>query len=369
MAGGALGGKAAGGPPGRGGRLVNLPAAGLALLLAFQPARPGYRFRFPRDHGAHPAFATEWWYFTGHLWSADGARRYGYQLTFFREGLAAGDYRGSAAWRSDAIHLAHAAVTYLGEGRFRFETRLNRQGLPAAAAVGRLDLRNAAWTARMAGPGRIHLAFTVGAADLELDLASQQPPVVFGEDGIVRKGADPACASHYVSFPRLATTGTFAGRRREVLHGLSWMDHEFSSSRLAPGLVGWDWAGIQLKDGRSLMAYRLRRADGSQDPWSLVSEVDPAGRVARTTRAFRMAGGAWRSPDSGAVYPLPLRLEALGETWTLEPLLADQELRTRAGTPITYWEGACRVRDGQGREAGEAYVELTGYAHSMQGRF
>ena len=115
--------------------------------------------------------------------------------------------------------------------------------------------------------------------------------------------------------------------------------------------------------------YRLRRADGSQDPWSLVSEVDASGRVARTTRAFKLTGGAWKAPASGAVYPLPLRLEALGETWTLEPLLADQELRTRAGTRITYWEGACRVRDAQGREAGDAYVELTGYAHSMQGRF
>jgi predicted secreted hydrolase len=147
------------------------------------------------------------------------------------------------------------------------------------------------------------------------------------------------------------------------------MDHEFSSSQLSPGQVGWDWAGIQLRDGRSLMVYRLRGADGTQDPWSLVSEVDARGRLARTTRAFRMTGGAWTSPGSRATYPLPLRLEALGETWTLEPLVAGQELGTRAGTRITYWEGACRVRDAQGREAGDAYVELTGYAHSMQGRF
>lgn len=50
-------------------------------------------------------------------------------------------------------------------------------------------------------------------------------------------------------------------------------------------------------------------------------------------------------------------------------MLPDQELRTRLGAGITYWEGACRVLDAQGREAGDAYVELTGYAHSMQGRF
>jgi predicted secreted hydrolase len=351
---------------------MKLAALALTALVALQPfraAKPGYAFQFPRDHGAHPAFSTEWWYFTGHLWSADGRRRYGYQLTFFREGLAAGAYRGSPAWRTDQIHLAHAALTDLDRGTFRFDERLNREGLPASAAEGGLDLRNAGWTARMAPDGTIRLAFTVGADTLSLDLASSGPPVLFGDQGYVRKGADPAAASHYLTYPRLATRGTLSGPRNETLHGLSWMDHEFSSSQLSPGQVGWDWAGIQLRDGRSLMVYRLRGADGTQDPWSLVSEVDARGRLARTTRAFRMTGGAWTSPGSRATYPLPLRLEALGETWTLEPLVAGQELGTRAGTRITYWEGACRVRDAQGREAGDAYVELTGYAHSMQGRF
>ncbi len=343
----------------------------LAALMAaspFRTAQPGYGFRFPADHGAHRDFATEWWYFTGHLWDSAG-HRFGYQLTFFREALPAQGYRGSTAWRSDQIHLAHAALTDVDRNAFQVEERLNREGIPAAAATGRLDLRNGAWTARMDPAGAVHLAFTVGGTDLDLDLTAPGPPVVFGEDGRVRKGDAPDAASHYITFPRMETRGTFGGTRSGTLHGTSWMDHEFSSSQLAPNLVGWDWAGIQLKDGRSLMVYRLRRADGSQDPWSLVSEVDAQGRLARTTRSFRFQGGAWKSPGSAAVYPLPLRLEALGETWTLEPLVAGQELRTRLGTAITYWEGACRVLDARGREAGDAYVELTGYAHSMQGRF
>jgi predicted secreted hydrolase len=341
---------------------------------AFRTAQPGYVFQFPRDHGAHPAFAMEWWYFTGHLWSADGARRYGYQLTFFRRALGAaprapGAWNGSPDWRADPIFLAHAALTEVNGGRFRTETRLNRAGLPAAASAAGLDLRNGGWTARMGADGRIQLGFSVGAAALDLELAPATPPVVYGEDGVSRKGADPAAASHYLCFPRLASTGSLVlPDRQESLHGLSWMDHEFSSSQLAPDQVGWDWAGIQLGDGRSLMVYRLRDAAGAQDPWSTLTEVAGDGRILRTTRAFRLTGGVWRGP-SGAVYPLPLRLEAWGERWTLEPLVADQELRTRAGTPITYWEGACRVRDGQGRPCGDAYVELTGYAHSMQGRF
>ena len=348
---------------------VLLALAPAAPLQAFRTARPGYGFQFPRDHGAHPDFGMEWWYFTGHLWSADGARRYGYQLTFFRKALAAGAWTGSPAWRSDQIHLAHAALTDVSGDRFQTEARLNRAGIPAGAATAGLDLRNGGWSARMAGDGRIHLDFTVGEAALELELAPGTPPVVFGEDGVSRKGADPAAASHYLCFPRLASRGRLVRPgAQETLTGTSWMDHEFSSSQLAPGQVGWDWAGIQLRDGRSLMLYRLRGASGAQDPWSVLTEVGRDGRRLRTTRAFTLSGAAWTGP-SGAVYPLPLRLEAWGERWSLEPLVADQELRTRAGTAITYWEGACRVRDGQGRECGDAYVELTGYAHSMQGRF
>jgi len=346
----------------------------LPLLAAPSPARPfrqalpGYVFQFPRDHGAHPGFAIEWWYFTGHLWSADGRRRYGYQLTFFRRGLDAA-WTGSPTWRTDQIHLAHAAFTDVAQGRFGMEERLNREGIPAAAAAGSLDLRNASWSARMAAGGRIHLSFQVAGAALELDLDPATRPVVFGADGVTRKGADPAAASHYVTFPRLASTGTLRqGGRDTVLRGSSWMDHEFSSSQLSPGQVGWDWAGIQLRDGRSLMLYRLRDAGGAQDPWSTLTEVAADGRILRTTPDFQLTGGAWRAP-SGASYPLPLRLRAWEADWTLEPLVPDQELRTRAGAAITYWEGACRVRDRDGREVGDAYVELTGYAHSMQGRF
>jgi predicted secreted hydrolase len=347
-----------------------LPLFLTSVLLAappgFRTALPGYRFQFPRDHGSHPEFATEWWYFTGHLRAADG-RRYGYQLTFFRRALAG--WPGSAAWRSDQLQLAHAALTDLSAGRFTMEERLNRQGLPADAAIGSLDLRNASWNARMAG-NRIHLDFSVGTADLELDLEAPAAPVVFGENGIIRKGADPDAASHYLTFPRLPSRGRLRrDGRDQALAGLSWMDHEFSSSQLSSGQVGWDWAGIQLRDGRSLMLYRLRGADGRQDPFSTLTEVSAAGQILRSTHAFQLSGGRWRSPASGAVYPLPLKLEAWGASWTLEPLLADQELRTRQGAGITYWEGACRVLDSRAAEVGDAYVELTGYAHSMAGRF
>lgn len=338
----------------------------------FATAKPGYTFAFPRDHGSHPAFRTEWWYLTGHLWTQDASRRFGYQLTFFRQASPRTAWAGSAAWRSDQLHLAHAVLTDESGHRFLVDERLDRAGLLAGSAEDQLDVFQQDWRVEQRPSGQIHLRMTVRGAVLELDLAPATPPVIFGEQGVSRKGADPSAASHYITYPRLESRGHLRLPEGPSLavHGLGWMDHEFSSNQLDQGQVGWDWAGIQLRDGRSLMAYRLRRRDGSQDPFSTVTEVDAKGRILRSTHAFEMRGaGAWRSPGSGATYPIPLVLEAWGQRFTLVPVLPDQELRTGRSTGITYWEGACRVLDGAGQDVGQAYLELTGYAHSLKGRF
>ena len=70
---------------------------GLADFLAsptdssFATVTPGRSFSFPDDHGPHPDYRQEWWYFTGRLSTTDN-RVFGYQLTFFR--FAGGRRRG-----------------------------------------------------------------------------------------------------------------------------------------------------------------------------------------------------------------------------------------------------------------------------------
>ena len=354
------------------GCLALMGGTGASEQGGFVSAKPGFPFAFPRDHGNHPTFRTEWWYFTGHLWAQGGNQRFGYQLTFFRQASPRAAWQGSSAWRSDQLHLAHAAITDESGQRFLVDERLNRAGLLAGAAGDRLRVFQQDWQAEQEPSGRIRLRMTVRGANLELTLEPSTPPVIFGEDGVSRKGADPSSASHYITYPRLRSRGSlqFAEGPSLAVQGNSWMDHEFSSNQLDPGQVGWDWAGIQLQDGRNLMAYRLRRKDGSQDPFSTLTEVDASGRTQRSTHSFQMRpAGLWRSSASGAIYPLPLELEAWGERFRLVPVLPDQELRTGRSTGITYWEGACKVMDESGRVVGDAYVELTGYAHSMKGRF
>lgn len=330
----------------------------------FAVPQPGYRFEFPRDHGAHPEFRIEWWYLTGHLRTA-GDRRFGVQATFFRN---------AAPDRSGDLHLAHMAVLDGASGTFLHQERLNREGWDARASRETLDLRNGPWTLRMIDPvtGRMELNGGVRAeAGFSLTLTPLKPLVRFGQDGVSRKGADPTAASYYLTYSRIAAEGTLTWNDTPLpVTGELWMDHEISSSQLSAGQVGWDWVSMQLTDGREVMLYRLRLRDGSADPASTLTWVDGDGTT--QTSGFESAvESTWTSPKTGAVYPARVRVTTTDpKTGTpvvllVEPLAKDQELTGELGG-VPYWEGACLVRDASGRELGSAFMELTGYAKDLK---
>jgi predicted secreted hydrolase len=347
-----------------------LPLSAQPASVAAEPGatfalpQPGRVFTFPRDHGSHPEFRVEWWYLTGHLFTAD-TRRFGFQATFFRQAAPQG--------RSH-IHLAHMGVVEIATGRFVHQERLDRAGWDAGAATDRLDLHQGPWSLRMIDdePETMRLLGGIAAeARFELTLTPKKPLVIFGEDGVSRKGDDPAAASHYLTFTRLQVQGRLEwdGTWHDVT-GQAWMDHEISSSQLSAGQVGWDWVSAQLDDGREWMLYRLRRDDGSADPASTFTWIDQAGALQRAPFEWTVVD-TWRSPETNARYPARVRISttdpATGAAvaFTIEPLVAAQELPGDL-SGIPYWEGACRVRDAGGREVGSAYMELTGYAKALQ---
>ncbi len=349
--------------------------------------QPGRQFVFPRDHGSHPDFAIEWWYVTGHLFATNQGQ-YGFQATFFRKALlapGATNRSASADFGNDQIYLAHMALVDKNSGEFRYQERLNRAGWDAAAATNTLDVRNGNWTYRLlpSAPGAparevFALQATIGAdVALTLNFTPKKPLVVFGTNGVSRKAADPQAASHYLTYSRLAATGTLTLDTTNVtVTGEAWMDHEFSSSQVGNDQVGWDWLSLQLFDGREIMAYRMRRKDGTTDPYSTVAWVDQHSVVRQVgPDGFKWTVREhWHSPKTGADYPAKMQLAALNpqtgqwETFVVEPLVADQELAGKIGG-VGYWEGACRLRDATGREIGRAYMELTGYGQSLEGKF
>lgn len=368
----------------RRGVLQYAPTVGILLILLFnttgiaerfEPAEPGYRFSFPRDHGAHSNFKTEWWYFTGNLTS--NGKAYGYELTFFRRGVDQPQTeKNPSRWAIRDLYFAHFALTDGEEKRFYHTDKISREALgKAGARSDRLEVWIDRWRAAQGSDGVIHLLAetegeeTAGSWKIDLSLKPDKSHVIHGTDGISRKGGEPGQASHYLSFTRLRTEGTLSigGKARPVL-GLSWMDHEFSSSMLNQNQVGWDWFSIQLEGGREVMLYQIRTVGGGKDPFSSGTIIEPDGTARHLLAdAFILTPlRRWKSNKSGGEYPIAWRIEIPSERLTLEsePLLEDQELITSKSTRVAYWEGASRFQGmKQGRSIeGKGYIEMTGYA-------
>ena len=327
---------------------------GKEFAQALQP-RP---FRFPEDHGPHPGFATEWWYFTGNLEDGKG-RPFGYQLTFFRKALAARPAPRASAWASSGAWMAHLALTDPEAGRHRAWERFSREALDLAGAQARpFKVWLEDWEVS-GDPIRLR----AGAEDfrLELTLTPQRPPVLQGDRGLSRKGSQPGNASYYYSLTRLLTRGRLeAGGRSYPVNGLSWMDREWGTSALEPGQTGWDWFSLQLSDGSDLMVYRLRRADG-QTPTVSGSLTGASGTRILGASDLRMEPrGSWRDAE-GTDWPVRWHLEVptSGLALEVEPCLDDQEMNLA----VPYWEGAIEARGSrEGRPVeGRGYLELTGY--------
>lgn len=364
---------------------LNVPPPAAVSTLAVEAAdASGFRradgpkpFRFPQDHGPHPDFQTEWWYYTGNLETSTG-RQFGYQFTVFRRALMPSAFRVERAsdWATDQAYMAHFAVTDVAGTGFHSFERFARgaAGLAGAQATPyRVWLED--WSVEgTSEPDTYAMQVRNGEVALDLTLISRKEPVLQGEQGYSRKGPEPGNASYYYSLTRLETGGTITveGMTYQV-SGWSWMDHEYSTTALSEGQIGWDWFSLPLDNGVDVMLYHIRRDDGSIDRLSEGTLTSKAG----DTTPLRYAEGeysievtdTWKSPRSGAVYPSEWKVTIPSEGITLEivPLLADQEL----DVSFIYWEGAVRITgEANGKPvSGFGYVEMTGYAGSFEGRF
>lgn len=339
--------------------------AGFARVEAPRP------LDLPADHGAHPDFRTEWWYWTGNLEDESG-RPFAFQLTFFRSALAPRRPASASAWASNQSWMAHLAICDPEGGRHEARERFARGALGLAGASARpFRVWLEDWRAEATAEGIERHRLVARAADrgleLELELEALKPLVLQGEGGFSPKGEGPGNASMYLSFTRLAARGAIViGGRRHPVRGRAWMDHEWSTSVLGPEVAGWDWFSIQLDDGRDLMLFQLRdRQDGGvvHADGTIVAGDGTSRRLAAAEFTIEVLR-RWRSPVTGATYPSRWRLRLPGEglDLELEPLVADQEMRLS----VAYWEGAvgCRGRSPEGELTGRGFVELVGYSET-----
>jgi len=332
-------------------------------------------FTFPRDHGPHPGYKNEWWYFTGNLQGPDGAP-YGYELTIFRFALTPPDDRGDVSlvdagasdWRTNQFYMAHFAVTNGKDKTFHADERFGRGGAGLAGAQAepfRVWLED--WSMTSVGDATFPLRLRAQTPNVGIDLTvrPEKPMVLQGNQGLSQKGPGVGNASYYYSYTRLATEGTLvAGGDTLSVNGQSWLDREWSTSALGPNQVGWDWFSLQLDDGRDLMFYQLRNNDGSASRFSEGTLVAPDGSTQKIgpDAATIEVLDTWTSPDGTHTYPVEwtLRIPSKNIDLHVVPLMPNQEL----DVSVRYWEGAVRVENAEGTPIGQGYVELTGYGDS-----
>ena len=344
-------------------RLLMLASAwlcGAAVAADYAPVQPGAELQFPRDHGSHALFRTEWWYLTGWVKDARGADL-GIQITFFRNRPLLAETNPSR-FAPRQLLFAHAALADAKNGKLLHDQRAARSGFGLAEAKeGGTDVWIDDWSLKQTDSG---YSARIAARDFgyALEFKPTQPLLLQGERGLSRKGPLPAQASYYYSQPQLAVSGsiTVRGERREV-SGRAWLDHEWSSEYLAPEAAGWDWVGLNLADGGALMAFRMRDKQGGT-LWAGGSLRGADGRVRRFApdEVHFAARRRWRSPRTQAEYPVALRLRAGELEFELDPMMDDQELDARESTGTIYWEGAVSANRG-GKLLGRGYLELTGY--------
>ncbi len=361
-----------------GGRAAAPPlAASLDALPAAEDAAGFARatepdaIQFPRDFGPHDDYQTEWWYYTGNLTTADG-RPFGFQFTIFRRALSPGAPAAGSDWRSNQVYLAHFTISDIAGDAFYPAERFSRGAAGLAGATAepyRVWLED--WTIAAVAPGQVRLQARTDAVALDLTLTETLPPVLHGDGGLSQKGPEPGNASYYYSIVQQAAAGTVTvGGQAFDVTGRAWKDHEWSTSALSAGAIGWDWFSLQLDDGGALMLFEIRRDDGTREALSSGSYIAPDGTVTPLALGdwTLEVTDTWTSPTSGGEYPAGwrIRVPSLDLELTGRPLMANQELNLST----VYWEGAVGF-SGTHRGApisAQGYIELTGYAGSMEGR-
>ncbi|MBD3617756.1 MAG: carotenoid 1,2-hydratase [Gracilimonas sp.] len=334
-------------------------------------------FVFPEDHGPHPGFRTEWWYYTGNVFTENG-RQFGYQFTIFRnqisppESTAKGEAY-SQDWNTNQLYLGHFAISDVENEEHVFEERYSRGAVGLAGAqtepyrIWLEDWEIERITSEITDgknfPVRVRAMMEDGDS-IELDITPAKPLVLQGEEGYDKKGAEEGNASYYLAFTRMETKGVITKDGQEYpVSGLSWMDHEWSTSALDENQEGWDWFSIQLSNGYDLMYYQLRNSDGSVSAFTIGSLIDPDGnKTTINPQDVKLEVlDTWESPHSRSIYPSRwnMKIPRFDLELELATLFPDQEM----DVSVRYFEGTLGISgemDGQ-EITGNGFIEMTGY--------
>lgn len=318
-------------------------------------------FVFPEDHGPHPEYATEWWYFTGNLEDKSN-RLFGYQLTIFRVGLDPKAPPDDSSWRTNQIYMGHFAISDIENNIHKSAEKINRAALDlAGTSENPTHIWLGPWSIKSLGQAFFPLNLVADYEDIRINLfvdRGNKPLVLQGDKGLSQKGSEIGNASYYYSYTRLPTKGSLSINDETFqVTGNSWFDREWSSSALADDQQGWDWFALHLDDGRDLMFYRMRGVDGKAQKFSKGVLLEKDGNIIELSLDnVRLDSEAFWRDLEGNAYPVKwrLRVDDYGLDLVIEAFFNDQLMQHT----VHYWEGAVKVR---GSHSGRGYMELSGY--------
>lgn len=336
---------------------------------AFTKAIEKRKFIFPDDHGPHPDFRTEWWYFTGNLTSDDN-KKFGYQFTIFRTALSKEKPERNTDWNSNQIYMAHFAVTDIDGNKFYYDEKFSREGNNLAGAqanpfkvwledwqIIQLDDR---MTFDLPVTG---IKAKTDKVEIDFILEAVKQFVLQGEEGLSQKGNQPGNASYYYSYTRLKTEGKIILAGKEFfVSGFSWMDREWSTSALSEDQAGWDWFALQFNDNTEIMYYQMRKSDGSADIFSkgIIVDEDGSSQLLKKDDVILSVSDYWLSP-TGEQYPSGwrFRIPAKEIDLIITPAIKNQLM----DVAVRYWEGSVKIEGTKSgsKISGRGYVEMTGY--------
>lgn len=335
----------------------------------FSKAIEPRKFIFPDDHGPHPDFRTEWWYFTGNLTSADN-KKFGYQFTIFRTALSKSKNVRNSDWNSNQIYMAHFTVTDINENKFYFDERFSREGNQLAGAqINPFRLWLEDWQVKQVDNNfsfdlpTLNILAKTENSKINLTLEAIKPLVLQGDKGLSQKGSQVGNASYYYSYTKLKTSGKIILDEKEFeVNGFSWMDREWSTSALSKDQKGWDWFSLQLDNNTEVMYYQMRKNDSRQDIFSkgvIVNQTGLSEPISKEEVVLNVTDN-WKGPDN-TIYPSGWSFQIPSKNIDLKitPAIKDQLL----DVSIKYWEGSVNVEGIKNGNPlnGRGYVELTGY--------
>jgi predicted secreted hydrolase len=317
------------------------------------------------DQAAHRA-PVEWWYLNGHLNTKNGPK--GFAAAIFQVYLPDSISYNLAQLFPGAFYFGHYSLVDKTSLAFR---SAELSSLPrakpdiavqtASASEERMDVRLGDWRMTRENDGVYTATFDLkGKEKLEIRMRPSKPEAIHGPGW---SGTKETGRMYYYSATRLEISGTLDG---EAVTGIAWLDHQWGGGFGGDGGDGsasitprWDWFALQLDDGRDVMVYRVRNANGGISD-QFASIVNPDGSVLEDRNVVVQPWQWWVSPKSGGRYPINWWIKLSdGSSLTVRSITPDQEVESRATAGFNYYEGAVGVG---GSVKGVGYMELTGYA-------